>query len=282
MKRLSIIAAISIAFILLPLTACDELFDFDFDWGDYRYSFRDGISEDMEGIDKVSVTIVNGYVEIDTGSDATLEIDIEERIKAPNENEAEELADQIDVVARRVGSEMIVEIDYGDAYHLRKHFACNLEIDLPARVDLEVETTNGKIVIAKMEGNVHAETTNGSIELDACGRDAELGSTNGRITVGAVGGDIETWTTNGGITIDEAAGDVRASTTNGGIECRLDLQRGCTITASTTNGRISDSLPSGFDAEYNRRRTHLDGRYGDGGNRIQLRTTNGSIRISGN
>ena len=279
MKRLDICAAIVFAFILLPLTACDEFFDFD--WGDYRYSFRDDISEDMEGIDKVSVTIVNGYVDVRSGRGETMNIDIEERIKAHSEDEAEELADEIDVVARRRGSEIIVEIDYGDSYHLRNRFACNLEIDLPARVDLEVETTNGKIVIAEMEGYVRAETTNGSVELDACRGDAELGTTNGRVRVGEVGGDLEAWTTNGGISIDGAAGNVRASTTNGAIDCRLDLDDGFTLTAGTTNGRISDSLPSGFDAEYNRRRTHLEGSFGDGRNRIQLRTTNGSISIGG-
>ncbi len=269
------------AFLVISLAACDELFLFDFDIDDYRYRFNDTFEADLEGVDSVSITIVNGYINVETWSSQSVDIDIEERIKAPDEERAEEMADEIRLEGRRVGSELRIEIDYGDFHHKRRYYACNLEVRMPSDIDLSLHTTNGKLQIDEMDGRVRASTTNGSIDLDGCGGDAELDSTNGKITTGPVEGDLHASITNGSIEIEGAAGDVRASTTNGAIKLEVKRGNGFRINASTTNGRVAVDLPDDeFTGEFNRRHTRVEGRYGDGRHRIELRTTNGGIRIS--
>jgi len=265
----------------LGLSACDEFYFFDFDSSDYRHRFSDDLRADLEGADKVSIEIVNGYIDVETWDIEEVSIDIEWRIKASDRERAEELADEVKLESRRVGSELRIEIDYGDSYHLRRYVACNLEVKLPADVELYLRTTNGRISVAEMSDKVVAASTNGSIELEGCRGDAELSTTNGKVVARSIDGDLEATTTNGSIEIEKAGGDVFASTTNGAIRLEVERDHGFIIRASTTNGRISDSLRSDeFDSDYNRRRTHLEGRYGDGRHKIELRTTNGSISIS--
>jgi DUF4097 and DUF4098 domain-containing protein YvlB len=265
--------------LILALAACDEFFDFDF--GNYRYRFSDSYEADLDGVDRVSITIVNGYIDVKTWEVESVDIEVEERIKAPDEERAEEIAKDVRLDGHRIGSELRIEIDYGDSYHLRRNYACNIDVKVPAGVELELETTNGRIDVARMDKDVRAGTTNGSVHLDGCRGGAVLTSTNGKVSCGQVEGRLSASTTNGSIEIEGASGDVDASTTNGGISLEIDKDAGCTISASTTNGHVEDDLPSSrFDAEYNRRHTTLKGRYLDGRNRIELRTTNGGIRIS--
>jgi uncharacterized lipoprotein YehR (DUF1307 family) len=273
-----VIMTLLAATLILALAACDEFFDFDF--SDYRYSFSDSFEADLDGVDRVSITIVNGYIDVKTWEVESVEIEVDERIKAPDKDRAEEIADEVRLAGRRVGSELRIEIDYGDSYHLRRYYACNIDVRLPAGIDVELRTTNGKIEIARMDRDVRAGTTNGSLHLVGCGGDAVLTSTNGKVSCGPVAGELTASTTNGSIEIEGASGDVDASTTNGGISLEIERGAGCDISASTTNGRVSADLPSErFDAEFNRRRTTMKGRYLDGKNRIELRTTNGGIRI---
>jgi len=280
MRMTKMFLAALTAFLVISLAACDELFVFDFDIDDYRYRFNDTFEANLEGIDSVSITIVNGYVNVETWSSENLDIEIEERIKATDEERAEELAEEIGLKGRVVGSELRIEIDFGEFHHMRRYYACNLEVRLPRDIDLSLRTTNGKLEIAEIDGRVDASTTNGSVHLEGSNGDAELDSTNGKISAGPVEGDLHASTTNGSIEIKGAAGDVQASTTNGAISLEVKRGTGFRLNASTTNGRVSVDLPSDeFNGEFNRRRTRVEGQYGDGRHRIELHTTNGAIRI---
>ena len=55
-----------------------------------------------------------------------------------------------------------------------------------------------------------------------------------------------------------------------------DIQ--ASISASTTNGRVSTDLPVQLHGKASKR--HLDGDVNGGGGRLQLSTTNGSIEIN--
>ncbi|MGZ7039174.1 MAG: DUF4097 family beta strand repeat-containing protein, partial [Thermoanaerobaculia bacterium] len=110
---------------------------------------------------------------------------------------------------------------------------------------LRLETTNGKIDLARCSGAVDASTTNGGIRAElvqvTAGRELNFETTNGRITLivpQSLAADIDAGTTNGSITTDLAVTTksfdsntlrgavngggpkVRLRTTNGGIEIR--------------------------------------------------------------
>ena len=272
---------ISLAMLLtLSLGACDIDWAFDFDFDDFRYHFREHFSEDLEGVERVNITIVNGPIRVNTWGERNIDIDVDERVRARDQEMAEELADEVRLSSRRRGSELVIELDYGDLYHMRKYYYSGLEVRLPSDIALELNTTNGKIEIDAMNREVEAGTTNGSVHLESCRGGAKLSTTNGKIETGPVSGNLEAHTTNGSLSIRGVSGDIDAGTTNGGITLTDARGSSFRVRASTTNGRVSAYLEdSRFRGEYNRRHTFLEGAYGDGRYRVHLRTTNGGITI---
>ncbi len=128
----------------------------------------------------------------------------------------------------------------------------------------------------------------------------DLESLNGGISIVGVSGDIEFRTTNGGIKLAGLAGDVSGSTTNGGLTVELSGDRwdGAGLDVQTTNGGVKLKIPDGYSAQLESGTTNgsirvdfpitVQGRIdrkisaalGEGGSRIKVYTTNGSVTIS--
>lgn len=136
-------------------------------------------------------------------------------------------------------------------------------ISLPARASLDVHTVNGEIQVSAISGDIR------------------LRSTNGDVVVGESSGRVDARTTNGGIEVElhqvEALSDMEFQTTNGGIRLYLPSEIAASIEARTTNGTIDTDFPIQVQGTF--RRNRLEGNINGGGGRIELRTTNGSIRI---
>jgi len=268
---------------------------------DERYRFEERFEADLSGVNQVGIEITNGSIDIEIWSNEWIEIVVDERIRAESEAEAEEIAEMVRLVGEQTGSTLQISVDRGSLSRQEygRRYSGSLEVKLPARLALNIITTNGSIGIPGMSGDVTAHTTNGTIELEGCGGDAELSTTNGSITAGAVAGELDADTTNGNLRLECAGGpvsghttngnvrvsitgalggDVELSTTNGSIDLTVGEGSGFRLEADVGNGRVRDSL-AGFQGEYNRRHTHLEGTYGDGRHSVTLNTTNGSIEI---
>ncbi len=139
-----------------------------------------------------------------------------------------------------------------------------VEVD-KASGSITVRTSNGRVRVSGLRGRVDAETTNGSITAEiaepAAGAPLVLRSSNGSVTV-----KLDRWTGN----------PLRVSTTNASITVALPEGVNADLRAATSNGRVtSDYEVAAREAGKNR----LEGRLGAGGERMELTTSNGSIRI---
>jgi len=98
-----------------------------------------------------------------------------------------------------------------------------------------------------------------------------------------VSGRIEVETTNGAIRTELArtGGDQRVDleTTNGSITLALPRDIRATVEASTTNGSIHSDFPIEVQGPSRRERTRATVHINGGGGLMELRTTNGGIRI---
>jgi DUF4097 and DUF4098 domain-containing protein YvlB len=108
-----------------------------------------------------------------------------------------------------------------------------------------LETSNGEIWSTGCDGIDGARTTNGAIDVEVLSlrQDADLRVDNGRVTVRA-GDDLDA--------------DVVLETANGSVE--------------TTDVALQDVSSS---------QNRIEGRLGDGGNRLSARSTNGSVTLRG-
>ncbi len=248
-----------------------------------NHKFDSELKADLDGIEKVTIEVKNGSIEIETWKKDNVEIEILERVSRSDRKKAKRIAEEAELTSRRQGSTLIIEVDYGDLSRKdRDKYSCSVDVRLPEHLEISLRTTNGSISSDRMDDDVTAHTTNGSIDLDGCGGDAEVVTTNGAIRVGSVLGHLDVRTTNGSLRLAGAGGDIHARTTNGGISLDVDPESSFIVEVETTNGRIVENLSHRrFEGRLNRRRTHLVGTYGEGDidRKISLKTTNGKVSI---
>jgi hypothetical protein len=161
------------------------------------------------------------------------------------------------------------------------HAGARYTVRVPRSARLErVITTNGRIEARGLDAAVRLKTTNGRIRGEAMRGGVDAQTTNGQIDLRGVEGGAMLRTTNGSITLEmnrQPADTIRAETHNGSITVRVPDETGARLEASTSNARIT----SEFDIRGHARmeRTYMSGDIGKGGSLIELRTTNGPIRL---
>ena len=132
-----------------------------------------------------------------------------------------------------------------------------------------------------MDGTFRLSTSNGEITLGEADGDFRLKSSNGDITVTSAQGAFLLDTSNGSVRFQgELAGQSynRFETSNGNIIVALEGEPpSVRLEASTSNGGIE--LERGVMVEGDLGTDRLRGVMGDGDASLELRTSNGTIRI---
>jgi hypothetical protein len=152
-------------------------------------------------------------------------------------------------------------------------------VEVPASANLTARTSNGAVSADNLSGRIDAFTSNGPIRVIG-GSGGTIRTSNGSVEI-RTSGPANVSTTNGRIQarFDRLEGDapVSLTTTNGSITLGLPASASALVQARTTNGRIRSDLPITVQGQTGSRQ--LTGTLGGGGREIQLRTTNGSIRL---
>ena len=145
---------------------------------------------------------------------------------------------------------------------------------------LELDTSNGMIGVMDFLGELRADTSNGMIDVQRAEGLLRLDTSNGMIRMQDVVASVDADTSNGRI---EFAGVLageshRFTTSNGSIQFRVPVDSSLSIEARTSNASISTNLPlvgevggKSWDAQLNP----------PADVRVELRTSNASIRIEG-
>ena len=174
------------------------------------------------------------------------------------------------------------------------------EIQSPRDVNLDLQTSNGRIEIANIDGRIDATTSNGAIDVTGGADRVDLHTSNGRIELRGASGRIHVSTSNGAIvaslgtvtdeavfstsnssidvTIDSGIAPVMATTDNGSIDITLPGDFSGKLDARTTNGQVSSefAVTHAEDSKTNR----LIGDIGGGGDAaVTLRSSNGHINL---
>ena len=186
---------------------------------------------------------------------------------APTAQEAADLAKQIRVETS--GAKIQAT---GPENRQNYHWDVSYEVFVPRRTDLSLETHNGGISIAEVNGRI------------------EFTALNGGVVLKKVGGAVKGSTTNGGLVV-ELSGDrwdgeaLDVTTTNGGVVMSIPENYSAKLETGTTNGGISIDFPlPGADQNQDQERRgrqskQLAVNLGSGGPMVRAITTNGGVRI---
>ena len=145
----------------------------------------------------------------------------------------------------------------------------SLEVKVPARSRLQIESFAGTITVSDVSGTVSAETVNGSITVSGQAREIQAESVNGSVEVSGASTHTHAESVNGSVTVRGASGDLDASTVNGHLEvsggsfhrAHLEtvsgslsfegaLASGASLEAETVSGSVTLALPASVAADF--------------------------------
>ncbi|HEU4871122.1 MAG TPA: hypothetical protein VFT08_09760 [Pyrinomonadaceae bacterium] len=177
---------------------------------------------------------------------------------APTAEEAKALAGQIRIETS--GAKIFANGPEG-----RRDYNWNVsyEVFVPRRADLSVETQNGGIAIADVNGRIDFTALNGGVVLKR------------------VGGAVRGSTTNGGLVI-ELSGDrwdgdsLDVSTTNGGVIMAVPENYSAHLQTGTVNGSVNVDFPVNVQGRLTKQ-VAFD--LGSGGPLVKAMTTNGGVHL---
>jgi DUF4097 and DUF4098 domain-containing protein YvlB len=108
-------------------------------------------------------------------------------------------------------------------------------ISLPAKLDVDLKTSGGDIVVGNRDGSVQARTSSGAIRLQHASGSIEVNDSGGNITIGEAGGDLIAQTSSGSISVQKVSGKAEISNSGGDIQID-DAARA--VVAKTSSGSI--------------------------------------------
>ena len=156
--------------------------------------------------------------------------------------------------------------------------------DLQGTVDLN--SGDGRIIAANIEGHLKAHTGDGSIDIDQITGGVDADSGDGSIEIAGRLDELAVRTGDGPVRVDAAEGssmksDWRITTGDGRIALRVPSSFNAAVDASTGDGTvrvegINTAEASGDDSE----RRRVVGQLGSGGATLHLRSGDGSIDVS--
>ncbi len=245
MKRLSLIVSL-IAIAALNLSACGANISINL------FTANEVVSQSFTatGSTRVVVEMFNGNIDVITGNDSTIKIDVDKRGGGNSQEAAQadlknvavsmtQTGDTINVVAKRTDK----QVDIGNS-------GASASLRVPNGTQIEMHTGNGKITLSGPVGNVVATTSNGALEVKGAAGSLNLTTSNGGITVNGGSGQFVLETSNGGIDVTADNVTVAARSSNGSITFKGSLAAG-NQSFRTDNSSITLNLPAGTSFSVN-------------------------------
>ncbi len=234
----------------------------------------------VEGIEAVSVTI-------------TL------RSRGGTLEEAQDRVDRIVYHAEQSGNRINLRYRASEQEaDVRRYSGVDFDVLVPMETRVEVDTSNGAIVVEDIQGTILLDTSNGAIDVYDSSGTLTADTSNGRIEVVRFAGVLRLDTSNGEMWLEQVAGTVdaetsngsvhytgtpaaggnRIRTSNGSITVRVPLDASIAFDASTSSGKIRSSLALVGDTQGDAWSAQLNP---PADVTFDLRTSNGTIRIEG-
>jgi len=246
----------------------------------------------VSGKPDLTISADNGRVQVIPGAAGQVSV----RVTTTNRR----IPDDVRVTASQDGNAIKVEVKQAHHFFHIESGSVEVDITVPAQVDLDLKIGNGPISIGAISGNLRAGTGNGRIEATGAHGGIYLRTGNGRITVSGLDGSLDAHTGNGSVdasgrfsalSAESGHGQVKVTVLPGSkmasawevrsgvgsVTVRLPAQFSAELDGSTGVGRITIDFPVTVSGELNHSSIH--GRIGNGGPTLRVHTGVGSVHI---
>jgi len=253
----------------------------------------------VNGAPELHLTTFDGAIEVRSGADREVVVEIEKR--GPTPEEIEKL--QVDV--KQDGNRINVEVKrparehvFGIGIHITP--TAKLIVTMPKNGNVVARSGDGSIRVERVTGHLELRTGDGSIRGTAVGGDLVIQTGDGSVVLDEGSGNLDLDTADGSVTVAGKFDAVKLHTGDGSITLRAEpgshMKDDWSVT--TGDGGVSLYLPEDFDAQIDastgdgtirselsvqggndeHARRSLRGRLGDGGKLLRIRTGDGSIK----
>ena len=256
-RSFGVLSAVVVAASVSAFAACGPM-------GPYRGEARDTWSRTypLSTTGEVSVTNVNGRVEIEGVDGSNVEVQAERIARGATDQLAQDLLPKIPINEHTTPDLVQVETGRISGILIGASFEVRYHVKAPKGATVRASTVNGGLDVRSLSGRVSARTTNGGINA----RD--------------ISGGLEARTVNGGLRVDLSSiggHDITLATVNGGVRLNLRESAKATLNATWVNGGFN-SHGMKFEIRDSGKR-HFEGLLNGGGTPINVTTVNGGINV---
>jgi DUF4097 and DUF4098 domain-containing protein YvlB len=256
----------------------------------------------VAGKPEVAIQTFDGSVRLRSWDRDEIQLDIERRASTRADAEA------IVVEVTETDSQIRIEPRWPERRHGLLLFggsssSVSMTVSLPRHLNVDARTGDGAIDASDLAGRIELRTGDGSIRMQRIDGDITVSTGDGAVTARDLSGTVVVNTGDGSVNINGRFNALRAHTGDGAIA--IDARAGSRVerewTLTAGDGSLTVRVPPDFNADVDartgdgaidtsgvrltrpgddqRRRNRVRGRLGTGGERVTLRTGDGSIRI---
>lgn len=276
---------------------------------EYTFDFQ-RIYDDIQP-QRLELIIPRGEVIIVGSEDDRVIIDAVKYIRAGDADEAQDVADHIEIKTREDGKVVRIETNYL-RYHGRgvkfwqkllgggsdTYGAVNYTIAVPTNIDLYVNGIAANIEVSSIQGAIEIENENGNTKTEFIFGDVTIKQPTGKVDLQWIEGDIRLKTASARVDINQVRGALDITSQTGDIYVRTELDSPRNYFVKTNSGSVNFSIPEMSSGKLNIETVAGDinteipisiksvsnykvvGEFGRGGPEINISSSTGDVRVA--
>ena len=204
-----------------------------------------------------------GTIDVTGGDTKQVIVDAERRVSGSSEAKEKEFLESAPITVTQEGNTVTVRArrpksgswltNLGNSWNTEARYT----VRVPAKFNVQLDTSGGKILVSDLTGSVKAETSGGALKFvrlrgplkgetsggaiaaTDCDGDIQIETSGGKIDVSGGSGSLTASTSGGSIAVSNFGGNATVETSGGGL--RFDNVRGA-LKGETSGGSIAAAL----------------------------------------
>ncbi len=234
---------------------------------------------------KLSLTNTSGSIQISYRPGDKVVVEVNKEIDAPSREEAEKMADRLEVVVKADKDDIDISAQYPfenrsrdfwrRLFGLHEQLSSSVRffVEVPTSTRLEVSTTSGDVSLLGLEGEATISGTSGDIKVVGFTGDLNVETTSGDLSFKDVKGNVDANSTSSDMLFDNITGNVVVQSTSGDTEAHFVTGK-TRITKTSGDVRIE---AAGSDVDVNTTSGNIDIEQRAGG--VFVSSSSGDVSI---
>jgi len=276
---------------------------------EYTFSYQKIIDTEQPVV--LHLGLVRGSVYISGHDDDRLIIEAVKRVRATDEDEAEEVADHIEIKVVVLTEKVNITTNYLRMFSRKPSFwqkvigagsdsygSVDYNISLPFKSSVQISSMAADIELSSIEGEIQIDNTVGRTHGEFLFGPVTVRQPQGEIDLRWVEGDIRIKSSSGRVIIEQSRGAIDLSTLTGNVKIQTELDSPRDYFVETTSGSITFLIPETSSGVLNIEtqsgdiqtempvtiksisRNRLEGEFGRGGPKITLSSSSGDVIVA--